>query len=71
MSLFKLKTTEYFIFRKLREFLKQNYEKKIVNKMQKFKLEVEDLSKYYKPPKPLDYYYSIASEAFNEVDTNK
>ena len=41
------------------------------NSFEKYKFEVESLvSHYFKPPKPLQYYFEIAELAFEEVKKN-
>ena len=63
LSLCKLKTLEYRIFRKLRE--KISHEVKNPQKvLAVFKNEIKDLSRGVELPKPLDYYVSIAGIAF-------
>jgi hypothetical protein len=54
ISMCKLKTTEYLVFRKMREMLKLNISKKgnTANTFEKFKFEIENLVQhYFKPPK--------------------
>ena len=55
----KLKTSEYLIYRKLREMLKLSVSRKsTANTFAKFKFEIEQLVQhYFKPPKDLDYYF--------------
>ena len=74
LSLCKVKTLEYRIFRKLREKLKKfdpskkekeqnkipSSEKQIDNVMKKFKNEVADLCKNFKPPLNIEDYYEFA-----------
>lgn len=75
ISLCKLKTIEYRIYRKLREklrsylnLLEERKKSKGVasfdNIFRKFKNEVEELCESQKPPSKLSYYYRIASAAF-------
>lgn len=71
VSVSKLKTTEYFIFRKLREMLKIHLHKKgaTANTLSKFQFEMEQIVKgSFEPPKPLAYYSKVAERAFKEVE---
>jgi len=69
LSLCKLKTLEYRLYRKLREKLKYMIKNgsSTSEQMNKYTNEVEELCKIYKPPKPLDHYYNIARVAFTFV----
>ncbi len=70
----KLKTCEYLIYRRLREMLKLNVSKKgnTANTLEKYKFEIQQLVQhYFKPPKPIDFYYRIAEKAFEEVGSNQ
>jgi hypothetical protein len=69
LSLCKLKTLEYRLFRKLREKLKNciQFGKKKSENMNQFIKEAEDLCKFYPPAKPFDYYIKIAESAFDTV----
>lgn len=52
----KLKTSQYLIYRKLREMLKLNVARKgsTANTFEKYKFEIEELiNHYFKPPKPI------------------
>eukprot|EP00361_Fabrea_salina_P001476 CAMPEP_0202430446 /NCGR_PEP_ID=MMETSP1345-20130828/3886_1 /ASSEMBLY_ACC=CAM_ASM_000843 /TAXON_ID=342563 /ORGANISM="Fabrea Fabrea salina" /LENGTH=1162 /DNA_ID=CAMNT_0049041933 /DNA_START=84 /DNA_END=3572 /DNA_ORIENTATION=+ len=63
LSLCKLKTLEYRIFRKLRE--KISHEIKDTKKVFSiFENEIKNLSRGFELPKPLDYYVGIAGIAF-------
>ena len=70
LSLSKLKTLEYRIYRKLREKLRNFISQKGDNYRPwndfyaKFREEVEGLCIDFQPPLPLDYYFNIAAEAF-------
>ena len=70
LSLSKLKTLEYRIYRKLREKLRNSIHQKGKQRSpwrdyyNKFREEVEDLCKETKPPMPLGYYFSIARASF-------
>jgi hypothetical protein len=68
----KLKTSEYLIYRRLREMLKLNVSRKsTANTFEKFKFEVEELVKhYFQPPKKLDFYFELGSRAFRECSAN-
>ncbi|CAG9316924.1 unnamed protein product [Blepharisma stoltei] len=75
LSLCKIKTLEYRIFRKLRQKAKAISSKKnpanaliLLNKLKK---EVKDLVKDYELPRPLDYYFEIAATAFEYVKESK
>jgi len=70
LSLAKLKTLEYRIYRKLREKLrgfigqvKADY-KPWRDYFEKFCKETEELCRELKPPKELGYYFDVAKEAF-------
>lgn len=71
LTLSKLKTLEYRIFRKLREKLKthalseQKGERS--NKFQQFKKEVQDLTEGFPLPRGIQWYHTIAKLAFDEV----
>ena len=73
LSLSKLKTIEYRIFRKMREKLRGFYNNKnpgstsgttIVNK---FKKEMKDLLEGNETPKPIEYYVGIMEGAFEFI----
>ena len=70
LSLCKLKTLEYRIYRKLREKLRGFIGQKGHNYLPssnfsvKFQKEVEELCQYIKPPMPLFYYFDICDKAF-------
>ncbi|KAL4510684.1 hypothetical protein ABPG72_004838 [Tetrahymena utriculariae] len=72
LSCCKLKTTEYNIYRKLREMLKLSLQKKTESgrKNERFKQEVEKMSEHHLPPKPLDYYLALAKHSFAYIDKN-
>ncbi|EAS07444.2 RNA ligase (macronuclear) [Tetrahymena thermophila SB210] len=72
ISCCKLKTTEYNIYRKLREMLKLSLQKKTESgrKNERFKQEVEKMSEHHLPPKPLDYYLALAKHSFAYIDKN-
>jgi len=72
LSLCKLKTLEYRLYRKLREKLKYMIKNgtPTYELMKKYTNEVEELCKVYKPPKPLEHYYEIAKIAFTFVSEN-
>jgi len=71
LSLCKLKTLEYRLFRKLREKLKTLLakEKTVDNQMEAYKKEVKQLCSEYNPPRPLEYYFEVAKLAFDFVDS--
>lgn len=73
LSLCKIKTLEYKIFRKLREklryFIKYYYNLKF-EPFQSFYNEVEELCQVNKPPKPLDFYYKICQFSIDFIDEN-
>lgn len=83
LSLCKLKTLEYRLYRKLREKVKplmldekpnSSKKKKIrtpADQLNNYQKEVEHLCREYKPPKPLEHYYEIAKLAFDFVSANK
>lgn len=72
LSLCKLKTLEYRLFRKLREKLKMVIAKgySVSKQMDAYTREVEDLCNVYTPPKPLDYYFKVARIALEFVANN-
>ncbi len=73
LSLCKLKTLEYRVFRKLREKLR-NYSKNkkgVKQVKDKFISETKSLIAGYELPKPLEYYFAFADRAFSAIDTNK
>ncbi|KAL4464080.1 hypothetical protein ABPG74_006017 [Tetrahymena malaccensis] len=72
LSCCKLKTTEYNIYRKLREMLKLSLQKKTESgrKNERFKQEVEKMSEHHLPPKPIDYYLTLAKHSFAYIDKN-
>lgn len=73
LSLCKLKTLEYRLYRKLREKLKNLLAKELTveKQMENFKKETHQLCKDYLPPRPLDYYFKIAKLAFEFVDSTR
>jgi len=73
LSLCKLKTLEYRIYRKLREKLKNLIAKELTveKQMENFKKETHQLCKEYLPPRPLDYYFKIAKLAFEFLDSHR
>jgi len=71
LSLGKIKTLEYRIFRKLREKLRnfvQYYEKLKFEPFQSFYNEVEELCRKHQPPRPLDFYYKICQFSIDFID---
>lgn len=71
MSLGKIKTLEYRIFRKLREKLRnfvQYYDKLKFEPFQSFYNEVEELCRKHFPPRPLDFYYKICQFSIDFID---
>jgi hypothetical protein len=66
VSLCKLKTLEYRIYRKLREKLRSLGEKKGSQEesLAKFKSEVTELVNTFKTPKELSFYFEVARRAF-------
>jgi len=68
LSLSKMKTLEYRIYRKLREklknFMKEKNTKPWREFYKKFQQEVQDLCKEAKPPTSLGFYGAVAREAF-------
>ena len=71
LSLSKLKTLEYRIYRKLREKLRIFISKKSMHmdeSLRKFNQEVKDLCQNCAPAKPLSYYSRIAEVAFDFAD---
>jgi len=75
LTLCKIKTLEYSIFRKLREklkaFVSHPFHKNCPNKKEKllkdFKSQTKDLCANFKPPRPFHYYFKIAEKCFKEV----
>ena len=76
LSLSKLKTLEYRIYRKLREKLRNfisqpgKYCKPWKEYQTKFRKETEDLAKELKPPMPLDYYFRVGELAFEFAENH-
>ncbi len=70
ISLSKLKTLEYRIYRKLREKLR-NYLNSPNNKAlrRKFEEETHELCEKATPARPIEYYFKIAKHAFDYCDT--
>ncbi|CAD8179506.1 unnamed protein product [Paramecium octaurelia] len=78
ISLCKLKSMEYLIYRKLREMLKVLIQKITLNEhyqlsvqLGKFLNELQIIIKQYSPPQPIRYYLHISKLAFEEVYNNK
>ncbi|KRX07591.1 hypothetical protein PPERSA_11140 [Pseudocohnilembus persalinus] len=69
LSLCKLKTLEYRIFRKLREKLKNAFNKKddLTRIYNKFENETKELCQYFPANKNLSYYFEIGKTAFNYI----
>ena len=71
VSLGKFKTLEYKIFRKLREKLKNFinfYDNLKFEPFQSFYNEVEELCRFVKPPRPLDFYYKICQFSIDFIE---
>ena len=69
----KLKTSEYLIYRKLREMLKFNVSRRgsTANTFEKFRHDIRQfVDKYFKPPKPIEYYEALGEKAFKQASTN-
>ena len=71
VSLCKLKTLEYRIYRKLREKLKvlMSKSKPWAELFKKFVSEIEDLCTVYKPPQNLEHYETVARIAFKFINS--
>ncbi|CAD8108582.1 unnamed protein product [Paramecium primaurelia] len=78
ISICKLKSMEYLIYRKLRELLKiliqkinlnENYQLSV--QLGKFLNELQIIIKQYFPPQPIRYYLHISKLAFEEVYNDK
>lgn len=70
ISLAKLKTLEYRIYRKLREKLRTYLRDESITMstmIGRFKKEVQELCRTVRPPKPLYYYTDIANKALDFV----
>lgn len=73
LSLCKIKTLEYAIFRILREKLRyfiKYYDNLKFEPFQSFYNEVEELCATHKPPRPLDFYYKISQFAIDFICEN-
>jgi len=79
LSLAKLKTLEYRLFRKMREKLRNYYtadkvagaDKKPVGEIVKrFRSEAKELSDEHELPRPLDYYIELFKTAFEFIAEN-
>jgi hypothetical protein len=75
VSLAKLKTLEYRVWRKLREKLKnfaaaQEKSKSASMTLEKFKKETKELIAGHTLPQPIEYYFEIAAKAYKAVDNN-
>jgi len=79
LSLAKLKTLEYRLFRKMREKLRNYYtadkvagaDKKPVGEIVKrFRSEAKELSDEHELPRPLDYYIELFKTAFEFIADN-
>ncbi len=78
MSLAKLKTLEYRLFRKMREKLRNYYapdrsgaERKPPSEVvKKFRAEAKELSDEHELPRPLDYYIELFKTAFDFIADN-
>ncbi|KAL4471704.1 hypothetical protein ABPG74_008597 [Tetrahymena malaccensis] len=68
LSVSKLKTLEYRIFRKLREKLKNYVSKKDQRLRNKFEEETKQLCVNNPPAHPLDFYFQIGKLSFDFVD---
>ncbi|CAG9319447.1 unnamed protein product [Blepharisma stoltei] len=69
LSLTKLKTLEYRIFRKIREKTKY-IENNASDVYKKFVKEVNELAAGQSLPKPIEYYFEVARKAFEEIERN-
>ena len=72
LSLCKLKTLEYRLYRKMREKLKTMIAKgkQVAEQMGSYKKESEKLCRGYETPKPLAYYFEVAEIAFRFIAAN-
>lgn len=71
LSLAKLKTLEYRLYRKLREKLKHFSDNKSVDDvLRTYKREVRELIEGQELPRPLDFYYEVASVALTFISRN-
>ena len=72
LSLSKLKTLEYRVLRKLREKLKNQLRdmRRPEDVVRTYKKEIQELSKTFKTPKPIDHYVEIATKALEFVTNN-
>jgi len=71
LSLAKLKTLEYRLYRKLREKLKHfKPEKSVDDVLRIYKKEVRDLIEGQELPRPLDFYFEVASVALAFIARN-
>jgi len=75
LSLAKLKTLEYRLFRKMREKLRNYYtpgpdKKPIGEIVKRFKSEAKELSDEHELPRPLEYYIELFKTAFEFIDGN-
>jgi hypothetical protein len=61
IAMCKLKSCEYLIFRRLREMLKLNVERKsTANTFDKFSFDIQNLIEhYFKPPATIDFYLKV------------
>ena len=74
VSLAKMKTLEYRIFRKLREILRnfiKFYDTLKFKPFESFQKDVEALCKRYMPPRPLEFYYKIFQFSIDFIDGNR
>ncbi len=73
LSLAKLKTIEYRIFRKMREKLRGFYNNKTTGTgdsaslVKKFQKEMKDILEGNETPKPIEYYVKILEGSFNFI----
>ena len=69
LSLCKIKTMEYLIFRNLREKLKSFHSchHNFTNSLDKFRNETHDLSLGFILPRPFQYYIKVAKKYFKQV----
>lgn len=76
LSLAKLKTLEYRLFRKMREKLRGFYQHDKKSEtpkgeiIKKFIREAKELSEEHELPRPLDYYIELFKAAFDFIDSN-
>ena len=78
LSLAKLKTLEYRLFRKMREKLRGFYPLKDQEQtrskqevIKKFKREAQELAEEQELPRPLEYYIQLFTVAFDFLDANR